>query len=117
MATVAATKPNKQRYTIIAFLFFPRGLLSRFVKHYTYRVCGVSSYGMKAVKAQNVVVLRGAGDGRVAHPCDIPGCGFSDPRLSLSRWPIPICPCFARGVYRTEEKSRSLRRNREECGT
>jgi hypothetical protein len=41
---------------------------------------------------------------RVAHPCYVQGCGLSDPRLSLFRWPIAICPFFARGVFRTKEK-------------
>jgi len=41
---------------------------------------------------------------RVAHPCGVQGCGFSDPRFSLSRWPIPNRPVFARGVFRMEEK-------------
>jgi hypothetical protein len=30
-------------------------------------------------------------------PLRVQGCGFSDPRFSLSRWPIPIRPFFARG--------------------
>jgi hypothetical protein len=42
---------------------------------------------------------------RVAHPCGVQGCGFSNPRFSLSRWPIPICSFFARGVFRREEKT------------
>jgi hypothetical protein len=54
---------------------------------------------------------------RVAHPCGVQGCGFSDPRFPLSRWPIPICPFFARGVFRREEKTSTLHKNREECGT
>jgi len=41
---------------------------------------------------------------QVAHPCGVQGCGFSDPRFSLSGWPIPICPFIARGVFRMEEK-------------
>jgi len=40
----------------------------------------------------------------VAHPGGVQGCGFSDPRFSLSRWPIPIGSFFARGVFRMEEK-------------
>jgi hypothetical protein len=41
----------------------------------------------------------------VAHPSAVQECGFSDPRFTLSRWPIPICPFFARGVFRMEEKA------------
>jgi hypothetical protein len=37
-------------------------------------------------------------------PCGVQGCGFSDSRFSLSRWPIPICSFFAGGVIRTKEK-------------
>jgi hypothetical protein len=40
----------------------------------------------------------------VARPCAVQACGFSDPRFSLSRWPILIRPVFARGVFRMEEK-------------
>jgi len=40
----------------------------------------------------------------MAHTCGVPGCGLSDPRFSLSRWPILICPFIARGVSRMEEK-------------
>jgi hypothetical protein len=38
----------------------------------------------------------------VPHPCGVQGRWFSDPRFSLSNWPIPICPFFARGVLRME---------------
>jgi hypothetical protein len=41
---------------------------------------------------------------RVPHACGVQGCGFSDPRFSLSHWPIPNCLFFARGVFRMEEK-------------
>jgi len=40
----------------------------------------------------------------VAHPCGVQECGFSDPRFSLSPWPIPIGSFFARDVFRMEEK-------------
>jgi hypothetical protein len=41
---------------------------------------------------------------RAAHSYAVQECGISDPRLFLSRWPIAICPFFARGVFRMEEK-------------
>jgi hypothetical protein len=37
---------------------------------------------------------------RFAHPYGVQVCGFSDPQLSLSRWPIPIRPFLAGGVIR-----------------
>jgi hypothetical protein len=44
----------------------------------------------------------------VPHPCGVQGCGFSGLLFSLSRWPIPIRPIFARYVFRMEKKSAPL---------
>jgi len=41
---------------------------------------------------------------RVAHPSGVQECGVSDPRFSLSHWPIPIRPFFARVVVCMKEK-------------